>query len=453
MRVTSSSLYTRMALYISAALAAFVLIGAASLASIAAWELRGYIETRQSSLGIQAAEVLASGGKAALLSWLQNDAEIPADVSVYILDETSQDLLGRKLPDQYTDFIDEFVTGHPTAPDSNFRNVRLAPQLIDADGSTYAFLVLPKSISLWGSPATAIGLLAAAILVIASVAWLIARAFSRPINELQLAVRELASGDIRARVPAAIAERGDELGALAADFNSMARQLTELIEGRENLLREMSHELRSPLARLQAAIALAAERNSLEQGERKRIDLEIGRMNRVIGEILHYSSLEASVAPKRKLVRIDKLLRELVAVEEIEATDKGCSLKLNTDSDLVVVGDPELLLSGFENILRNAIRYAPKDSVVSLSARSPDIDGNIVVKISDRGPGVAAQHLQNIFEPYFRVSSGNHDQDSTGLGLAIVKRVFERHAGQVSARNRYGGGLSVVVHLPGAELS
>jgi two-component system OmpR family sensor kinase len=453
MRVTSSSLYTRMALYISAALAAFVLIGAASLASIAAWELRGYIETRQSSLGIQAAEVLASGGKAALLSWLQNDAEIPADVSVYILDETSQDLLGRKLPDQYTDFIEEFVTGHPTAPDSNFRNVRLAPQLIDADGSTYAFLVLPKSISLWGSPATAIGLLAAAILVIASVAWLIARAFSRPINELQLAVRELASGDIRARVPAAIAERGDELGALAADFNSMARQLTELIEGRENLLREMSHELRSPLARLQAAIALAAERNSLEQGERKRIDLEIGRMNRVIGEILHYSSLEASVAPKRKLVRIDKLLRELVAVEEIEATDKGCSLKLNTDSDLAIVGDPELLQSGFENILRNAIRYAPKDSVVSLSARSPDIDGNIVVKISDRGPGVAAQHLQNIFEPYFRVSSGNHDQDSTGLGLAIVKRVFERHAGQVSARNRYGGGLSVVVHLPGAELS
>jgi two-component system OmpR family sensor kinase len=453
MRVTSSSLYTRMALYISAALAAFVLIGAASLASIAAWELRGYIETRQSSLGIQAAEVLASGGKAALLSWLQNDAEIPADVSVYILDETSQDLLGRKLPDQYTDFIEEFVTGHPTAPDSNFRNVRLAPQLIDADGSTYAFLVLPKSISLWGSPATAIGLLAAAILVIASVAWLIARAFSRPINELQLAVRELASGDIRARVPAAIAERGDELGALAADFNSMARQLTELIEGRENLLREMSHELRSPLARLQAAIALAAERNSLEQGERKRIDLEIGRMNRVIGEILHYSSLEASVAPKRKLVRIDKLLRELVAVEEIEATDKGCSLKLNTDADLAVVGDPELLQSGFENILRNAIRYAPKDSVVSLSARSPDIDGNIVVKISDRGPGVAEEHLQSIFDPYFRVSSGNHDQDSTGLGLAIVKRVFERHAGQVVARNRYGGGLTVVVHLPGAELS
>jgi two-component system OmpR family sensor kinase len=453
MRVTSSSLYTRMALYISAALAAFVLIGAASLASIAAWELRGYIETRQSSLGIQAAEVLASGGKAALLSWLQNDAEIPADVSVYILDETSQDLLGRKLPDQYTDFIDEFVTGHPTAPDSNFRNVRLAPQLIDADGSTYAFLVLPKSISLWGSPATAIGLLAAAILVIASVAWLIARAFSRPINELQLAVRELASGDIRARVPAAIAERGDELGALAADFNSMARQLTELIEGRENLLREMSHELRSPLARLQAAIALAAERNSLEQGERKRIDLEIGRMNRVIGEILHYSSLEASAAPKRKLVRIDKLLQELVAVEEIEATDKGCSLKLNTDSDLAVVGDPELLQSGFENILRNAIRYAPKDSVVSLSARPPDFLANFVFKISDRGPGVAAEHLQNIFEPYFRVSSGNHDQDSTGLGLAIVKRVFERHAGQVSARNRYGGGLSVVVHLPGAELS
>jgi two-component system OmpR family sensor kinase len=446
-----------MALHIGAALAAFILIGASSMALIAAWQLGGYIETRRSTLGEQAAEVLASGGRAALVDWFRNDAEIPEDASIYILDESGADILGRQFPDQYADFVNEFVIGDPITTDSNFRPVQLAPKLIDPDGRIYAFLVLPKGFSLWGSWATALGLIAVAVLVAGSVAWLIARAFSRPINELQLATRELASGDIHARVPAAISQRGDELGALAVDFNSMAGQLTDLIEGREKLLREMSHELRSPLARLQASVALAAERKSLDPDERQRIDLEIGRMNRVIGEILRYSSLDTAVAPTRKLVRLDKLLKELIAEDKIEAISKGCQLALQTETGLKVVGDPELLHSCFENILRNAIRYAPQDSVVEISARRAANNrerGQLIqVEISDRGPGVPQEQLESIFEPYIRVSSGNHDQDSTGLGLAIVMRVVEKHAGQVRAVPRPGGGLTVIVELPVADLS
>jgi signal transduction histidine kinase len=318
---------------------------------------------------------------------------------------------------------------------------------------------MPKGISLWGSPAITLGLLAVALLVIASVAWLIARAFTRPINELQLAVRELASGDISARVPDTISRRGDELGALAADFNSMADHLADLIEGRESLMREMSHELRSPLARLHAAIALAAERDLLDDAERDRIEMEIGRMNRVIGEMLSYSKLDTAVAPKNQLVRIDKLLSELVAVEEQEAENHGCALKLTTETDLTVLGDSELLASGFENIVRNAIRYAPAGTDVEIEAirqksrdRQPG-PGNISVSIMDRGPGVAAEHLQDIFEPYFRISTGNHHQDSTGLGLAIVKRVAERHKGNVTASARTGGGLVVTLALPAVSLS
>jgi len=445
-----------MALHIGAALAAFILIGASSMALIAAWELDGYIDTRRSTLGLQAAAVLASGGKTELIAWFRNDADIPNDVSVYILDESGVDILGQQFPEQYSDFVNEFVIGQPVAADSNFRPVQLAPKLIDTDGRVYAFLVLPKGFSLWGSWATALSLFVVATLVIASVAWLIARAFSRPINRLQLATRELASGDIRARVPATISNRGDELGALGTDFNSMAGQLTDLIEGREKLLREMSHELRSPLARLQASVALAAERKSLDPTERERIDLEIGRMNHVIGEILRYSSLDAAVATKRKLVRLDKLLAELIADEKIEAENKGCRLELQTEPDLNVVGDPELLQSCFENIVRNAIRYAPQDSAVEILAQSEKrnrgTEPKVSIEISDRGPGVAPKYLESMFEPYVRVSSGNHAQDSTGLGLAIVKRVVEKHAGNVKAAGRAGGGLIVSVELPAAEL-
>jgi two-component system OmpR family sensor kinase len=448
-----------MALYIGAALGAFVLIGAARLGLIAAWELRGYVETRHSTLGEQAAEILANGGEQALIDWLENDATIPADVSVYVLDADSRDILGRTLPSQYAEFIKNSVIGSPGDEDSNYRPVRLAPQLLGPDGKVFAFLLLPKGISLWGSPATALGLLVVALLVIASVAWIIARAFTRPINQLQLAVRELASGDIRARVPESIASRGDELGALAADFNSMAGHLTELIEGRESLMREMSHELRSPLARLHAAIALAAERDLLDEGERDRIEQEIGRMNRVIGEMLSYSSLDTAVAPINRLVRIGSLLTKLVAVEELEAANHECTLELTAAADLTVLGDPELLQRGFENILRNAIRYAPAGSAIEITAirnnatKTPAGSGNIVVTISDCGPGVPTEHLQDIFEPYFRISSGNHHQDSTGLGLAIVKRVVERHKGSVKASQRQDGGLTITLTLPAVDLS
>lgn len=452
-------LFLRMAMHIGFALGAFVLIGAASLGLIAAWELRGYIETRHSTLGQQAAKVLASGGEGALITWINTEAVIPDDASVYILDENSNDILGRKVPTQYADFIRDSVVGQPVSEDSNFRPVRLAPQLIGPDGRQYSFLVLPSGISLWGSPAITLGLIAVAICVIAGVAWLIARAFSRPLGELQLAVRELASGDTDARVPDAIAGRGDELGALAADFNQMAKRLEELITTREHLMRDMSHELRSPLARLQAAIALAAERSSLAPDERDRIEQEIVRMNQVIGEMLRYSSLDATASNRLRLVRIDRLLKQLVDVEEIEARNAGCTIKLETDKNLVVVGDPEMLRSCFENILRNAIRHSPQDSIIEIESRklenpktsNRDTSG-IEVKISDHGPGVPNNQLEKIFQPYVRIADGRNDNNRTGLGLAIVRRIVEKHAGTVSALNRKGGGLTVTVDLPTAEL-
>ena len=263
-------LYLRMAIYIGATLAAFVLAGAAILALIASYELEGYVATRHSSLGREAADVLAMGGQPALQQWLAEEARIPPDVSVFILDQASQDIFGRQLPGEFANFVRSYVVTPADMSESNYRPLRLAPQLVGPDGQVYSFLVLPKTIGIRGSLSTLLGLITVAVLVISSVAWLIASRFGRPIGELQAAVRQLASGHIDARVPTTISGRRDELGALAADFNSMANQLQSLMDSREQIMQEMSHELRSPLARLQAALALAAH-------HQKFGDTEIGR--------------------------------------------------------------------------------------------------------------------------------------------------------------------------------
>ena len=164
--------------------------------------------------------------------------------------------------------------------------------------------------------------------------------------------------------------------------------------------------------------------------------------------------MDTAIVPRQRLVRIGKLLDELVQDETIEAESHQCELRLDKQANLSVIGDPELLRSCFENILRNAIRYAPAGSVIDISAgRSSGADQLIDVEIADRGPGVSAEHLERIFEPWFRVARGAHHKDSTGLGLAIVKRVAEHHGGSVRAAQRAGGGLTMRVSLPAADLN
>ncbi len=443
-------LYWRIALYISAALAAFVLLGILSVVLVASIQLKNYITTRQGPLGQEAADVLSAEGKAGLQRWLRSQA-VPRDVTVFVLDSDSHDILDREIPSEYEDFVRASVVGPPEISAGNYRPVRLAPQLIGPDGAVYAFLVLPSAIKLWGSAATALGLILVAMLVIASVAGLIARTVGRPVGELQAAVRELARGRIETRVPAALAARRDEIGALAADFNSMAKQFQVLLADRQQLMAELSHELRSPLARLQAAIALAGQRPGASPAELERMEREIRRMDQVIGDLLRFSRLGTPASIAQRLIRLDHLITELGRDEELEAGARQCQIRITAAHELLVVGDPELLRSGFENILRNAIRYSPPGTSVDMAAaRAGD---EIEVTIADRGPGVSRELLTRIFEPYFRVPGTADSTEGTGLGLAIARRVFEAHGGNVRAAPRKGGGLDMTVTLPAARLS
>ena len=444
-------LYLRMAIYIGATLVAFVLAGAVILTLIASFELEGYVAARDKTLAKEAASVLADGGPDALQAWLAEDPDIPTDVTIYILDQDSRDIYGRELPAEIRNFVREFVIESDNSDSPNYLPLRLSAQLIGPDGQVYAFLPIPESIGIRGSPAMIIGLVAVALLVIASVAWLIASRFGRPIDELQSAVQELTSGHIEARVPDNITNRHDELGKLAADFNLMADQLQSLIDNREQLMQEMSHELRSPLARLQASLALAALRQNLDATELGRIEREIATIDRTIGEMLRFSRLDAPVKNPRRLTRIGKLLRELVEVEEVEARARRCRLDLQAESNLQVIGNIDLLRSGFENIIRNAIRYAPENSSVDIRATLEEAE--IVVRISDRGPGVPEEFLDRIFEPFFRVNQGEADTGGTGLGLAIAQRAFKGFGGTITAARRAEGGLEFTIRLPAANLA
>jgi two-component system OmpR family sensor kinase len=444
------SLYQRLTLYVGAALIGFIVLGAASFALIASWELRGYSNAKDSPLATEAAATLAAGGEPALRDWLARQERERSAVAIYVLDQNSRDLLGRELPAQLAGFVRDSVVARPDTQDDNLLPVRLAPQLVAPDGSLLTLLILPRNISFWGSPATLAGLVLAALLVTGVVAWLIARAVSRPLRELQYAARELASGHTGARVPEAIARRNDELGALAADFNRMAGQLDVLITGREQLMQELSHELRGPLARLQAALALSGERRAADPAQRAQIESEIQRMDAVIGDLLRYSRLNSVGAGERRLLRLDRLLNEIVDAEQVEARAAGCELALDCEQNLTLVGDRELLRRGFENILRNAIRYAPPGTRVDVEGRR---DGQMIhARVRDRGPGVEQHMLEKIFEPFIRAPDPG-TETGTGLGLAIARRVFELHQGRVQASLREDGGLCVTAELPQAELT
>jgi two-component system sensor histidine kinase CpxA len=441
-----------MALYIGAAIAGFVLLGLASLVLVASKQLENYLLARAGTLGRDASRVLAQGGTPALRQWMTTPGTLPDGVALYVLDSDGRDIGGQTLPPQYERFVERFVLGAVRDEGDYFRPIRLAPLLITPDGQRYAFLLLPERIAPWGSAAALSALILAALIVIAVVAALIARAFGRPISDLQSVVRALADGRITSRAPEVLTARQDELGELARDFDAMAMQIENLLASRQQLMRDMSHELRSPLARLQAAIALAERKHPLPPAEHARIVAELDRMNQAIGDVLRLTRLESAPILSKHLLKLDEFLSTLVADERDEAMAREVDLVLDSKAPLEVVADPQLLRSGFENVLRNAIRYAPSRSGVAIKARLNNIEDKktILVTIEDRGPGVPSEMLERIFEPYTRLSADADDGQGSGLGLAIARRVFEAHGGRITAEIAEPCGLRVRILLPAA---
>jgi len=283
-----------------------------------------------------------------------------------------------------------------------------------------------------------------ALLITAVLSALLARHLSRPVRAVRLATQRLAAGDLAARVPES-ARPGDDISGLAHDFNRMAGRLQSLLDSRNELLRDISHELRSPLARLQVAVELG--RKNPDEAALDRMQLEVERMDALIGELLALARLDAGQATMvQESVALSTLLADICedARFEAQADDKQVLLEAHP---VTVTGDPALLHSIFDNIIRNAIRHTPPGSSVSVVLEADA--GRATVTIADQGPGVPESQLQRIFEPFVRVSAArDRDSGGHGLGLAIARRAATLHGGSLSAENLADGGLSIQVALP-----
>jgi len=281
----------------------------------------------------------------------------------------------------------------------------------------------------------------ASFLFAALLAWY----FSRPIRALRGAFEAAAAGDLAPKFgEARKAVAGDELAELGHDFDRMSAQLRTLMEGQRRLLHDVSHELRSPLARLQAAIGLAHQQPDKIQASLERIERESVRMDRLVGELLTLSRLEAASTPlAMEPVDLVEMVDQIADDARFEA---GARIEVDAPVPVTVRGVPDLLWSAVENIVRNAVKHGGLDGAVDV-ALHPE-PGLVHIEVLDRGPGILDEHLGEIFEPFFRSNPTQNNVDGHGLGLAIAKRVVETHGGRITAANRADGGLRVTITLP-----
>ena len=296
--------------------------------------------------------------------------------------------------------------------------------------------------------------LAAGAVVSLIFAALLAAYVARPIRRLRLALREAAEGRLTPGLAQAMGDRHDELADLGHEFDRMARHLEQLMQGQRHLLHDVSHELRSPLARLTAIIGIARQQPEKFNDCLTRLEAESTRMDRLLAELLTLSRLESGMTEYvAEEVDVDEILVAVVSDAEPEAERADCTVDYRVATEelpLLVHGDAEMLHRVFNNLVRNALSYAAEGHLVSL-ARSCD-ERNVVVKVEDRGPGVRPADLERVFEPFFRGAQAA-GKTGHGLGLAIARRIVEKHGGKISVSNREytdGGGLCVSVELPRA---
>ena len=288
------------------------------------------------------------------------------------------------------------------------------------------------------------GLLVATLLCL-----IMARYLTRPIRTLQMVTRRIAAGDLAARATPLLSSRRDELSELALDFDLMAEKVQMLIERQNTLLRDISHELRSPLARLTLSSELVRRGDT---SAASRMDADIYRLEQLISELLTLSRIEASdKRTRRDVVNIGNMVRQIIQDAEFEGQPMRKDLIQTGRSDLAVVGDANLLQRCLENIVRNAIHYTPENTTIEVNLEQEESPGatTAVIRVIDEGPGVPPDALPHLFEPFFRVSAARgHHEGGTGLGLAIGQRIVALHGGRIEAMNRSEGGFEVAIYLP-----
>lgn len=394
------------------------------------------------------------GGDEKLRDYLES-IEHSQHVRAYLFDEQGNEVSHRGAPD----WAMRVAAGGPRGPHDGF--LFPAPQVLrdsraSSDGKHRYTIVLglppgPRVfIGPRGLPFTGliIGVLSSGL-----VCYLLSWYLTKPIVQLRTAARQIAAGDLTARAGAPAISRRDEVAGLMRDFDAMAERLETLLKAQSRMLNDISHELRSPLARLNVALGLARQRTGVESTDMlDRIELEAARLNELIGRILTLARLEdgEQLVPQTP-VPLDEIVESVSEDAEFEAQERHCHVHTSiAEGNWEVRGNASLLHSAVENVVRNAIRYTQEGSAVDIELKNETRGAReAVLRVSDSGPGVPSDSLDKLFQPFYRLDDARGRQTGgVGLGLAITERAVRFHGGKVSAFNRPQGGLVIEIRLP-----
>jgi len=393
------------------------------------------------SLARDWAQTYEQQGTAAAQQLLQQQRQ-RHQVYTQVLDESGQPLMRGTFPPRAAAL--EARRGQAPLP---WR--RLTEEFQSAAGHTYLFIYrIPhhqlrswqRDNLLW--PA---GALLIVLAVLSLFSTLLALFITRPLQQLRLAVHELGSTAYQKDTLARLAQRHDPFGLLARDFNQMGQRLQEQIASQRQLLRDLSHELRSPLARLRVALALS-ERAAADEREAlsARLHLECDRLQQLIDEILNLARLDSDPGPARD-IQLSGLLQQLCEQARLQVWETP--LELECSADIQLQGWPVLLERALDNLLRNALRFSPDGQAVEI--RAMQSHQHLLISIRDHGPGVPAEYLPRLGESFFRVPG--QSACGYGLGLAIARRCAERHGGRLLLANHPQGGFIATLELPVAQ--
>jgi two-component system sensor histidine kinase CpxA len=369
-------------------------------------------------------------------------------LQIYVVDPQGDDILGRRLPEPVSDIVSD-ARALPVQGGATDLTPGIFVQSEGLNGYTVigqeGFLPARPLFFKQGGRGV---LIAFWIVVAAAVSFILARFIVVPVRRLQLAEQQVAAGDLSVRVAHTVGKRTDDIARLARDFDVMTERVDALMQSQQRLMRDVSHELRSPLARLQALLSIARQKADAEHAEQlDRMEAELERLDELIGQILVFSRLEIQDAIVRHPTDIVDLARNIMDDASIEAQVAEKHIRMNGPERCVVDLDSGLVQSALENVLRNALRYTPPGTAVDVSIFDDAHD--VRVMVDDHGPGIPEDALESVFEPFYRVAAAEHSHSSGGgIGLAIAKRGIELHQGAITAKNRGDGGLRIEIVLP-----
>jgi signal transduction histidine kinase len=434
---------------------AFVIVGV-TLATVVAITRSNETMLAKASLFLplevrQAADIYEREGKTGLQHHFDH-IMATGSADAYLLDENWKDVSGRNPPAHAIEFARGAREDGPLFSKFIGWNGLAAQQVIGTSGQRYTMLVVFSARSVFGlirglGFKTLFGLLAILLVGGPFCCWL-ANHIANPIVQLSEAAGRIADGWLDTRSDQSIRLRRDEIGRLGVSFDRMAERIESLVQGQQRLFGDVSHELRSPLARLSVAEGLLRQCPPEERAEYlDRIALEVEHLDQLIGQLLTLARIDsASDSSHKEKVELSSLIQEVAVDGNFEAQARCCTVKVDSEELCTTTGAREQLRRAIENVVRNAIRYTQPSTDVEITIRkqcAPAIS-SAVIQVRDHGPGVSSEHLEKIFLPFYRIAPTNGEPaGGTGLGLAITERIVRMYGGTVSAANALDGGLVV----------